>query len=76
MIEILTGSDYWETITFTWSAITYPLTWDGLTSFSEMPVSSTSFTESSTASTSFTLLSTASTSYSEQLTTSTTFTEA
>jgi hypothetical protein len=66
MIEILTGSDYWETIAFTWSAITYPLTWDGSTLFSEISVASTSFS----------LLSTASTSYSEQLTTSTTFTEA
>jgi len=75
MIEILTGSDYWETIAFTWSAITYPLTWDGLTSFPEISVASTSFTEFSTASTSFSLLSTASTSYSEQSTTSTTFTE-
>jgi len=54
MIEILTGSDYWETITFTWSAITYPLTWDGLTSFSEISSIATSYSELSTTTTTFT----------------------
>jgi len=54
MIEIVTGSDYWETITFTWSAITYPLTWDGLTSFSEISSVTTSYSESLTTTTTFT----------------------
>ena len=75
MTEVLTGTDYWENMTATWDAITFPSTWEGTISLTEYTAVTPTFTETSIASTTFTELSIAEPSYTEVSIASTTYTE-
>ena len=56
MTEILTGTDYWENMTATWDAVTFPSTWGGTISLTEYTSVTPTFTEISIASTTYTEL--------------------
>ena len=75
MTEVLTGTDYWENMTATWDAITFPSTWGGTISLTEYTAVAPTFTETSIASTTFTELSIAEPLYTEVSIASTTYTE-
>ena len=75
MTEILTGTDYWENMTATWDAVTFPSTWGGTISLTEYTSVTPTFTEISIASTTYTELSIAEPSYTEVSIASTTYTE-
>ena len=56
MTEVLTGTDYWENMTATWDAVTFPSTWGGAISLTEHRAVTPTFTETSIASTTYTEL--------------------
>ena len=56
MTEVLTGTDYWENMTATWDAVTFPSTWGGTITLTEYTAVAPTFTETLIASTTYTEL--------------------
>tara|TARA_R100000234_G_C4953899_1_gene158670 strand:- start:40 stop:273 length:234 start_codon:yes stop_codon:yes gene_type:complete len=75
MQEIFVSTDYWNSTSFNWEGVTYPLRWQSFPSYSETTISLPTFTESSTTTPSYSESTISSSEFSESLTTTTTFSE-